>query len=78
LYHKRVTRYSADHLIDIVSIGRTGKDILNQMIDGDRRLAFEIVEANGLRQLSDPDELSKICMTIIKRFPQQVREHHCV
>ncbi|CAG8577198.1 1233_t:CDS:10, partial [Paraglomus brasilianum] len=60
-----------DCVVNDTISGRTGKDILNQMIDGDRRLAFEIVEANGLRQLSDPDELSKICMTIIKRFPQQ-------
>ncbi|RIB08742.1 Aspartyl/glutamyl-tRNA amidotransferase subunit B [Gigaspora rosea] len=53
--------------------GKVGKKILEKMISGDSRLASIIIQDEGLRQLSDINELEKICQDVILQNPEQLR-----
>ncbi|CAG8450224.1 2330_t:CDS:10 [Ambispora leptoticha] len=53
--------------------GTTGKQVLALMIDGDARLANEIIQAKGLQQINDSVELEKICKTIVAKYPDETQ-----
>ena len=64
-------------LIDAVEAGviskRTAKDVLNQMWESGQSAA-EIIEAQGLKQVSDEGELSALVAQIIAANPQQASQ----
>ena len=64
-------------LIDAIEAGviskRTAKDVLNQMWESGQNAA-EIIEAQGLKQVSDEDELSAVVAQIIAANPQQASQ----
>ncbi|KAF0374332.1 glutamyl-tRNA amidotransferase chain B [Gigaspora margarita] len=57
--------------------GKVGKKIIEKMISGDSRLASIIIQDEGLRQLSDINELEKICKNVILQNPEQVIHYFC-
>ena len=64
-------------LIDAIEAGviskRTAKDVLNQMWESGQSAA-EIIEAQGLKQVSDEGELSALVAQIIAANPQQASQ----
>ena len=64
-------------LIDAIEAGviskRTAKDVLNQMWESGQSAA-EIIEAQGLKQVSDEGELSAVVAQIIAANPQQASQ----
>jgi len=64
-------------LIDTIEAGviskRTAKDVLNQMWESGQSAA-EIIEAQGLKQVSDEGELSAVVAQIIAANPQQASQ----
>ena len=58
---------------DTISI-RTGKSVLGDMIR-EGSTAAEIIEAKGLKQVSDTEELSKIVASIMTAFPDKVSQY---
>ncbi len=60
----------ADHTIS----GKIAKEVFEAMWRGDGT-ADEIIDAHGLKQISDSGELEKIVDQVIADFPEQVRQY---
>ena len=52
---------------------KVGKSVLNLMVEGDRRLAVDIVNEKGWRQMDDHKQLEIWCNAIIDRYPDKVQ-----
>ncbi|KAG9303732.1 hypothetical protein G9A89_018629 [Geosiphon pyriformis] len=52
--------------------GKIGKQVLPLMIDGDKRLAHEIVEEKKWRQITDINELQIVCEKVIAHNPKEI------
>ncbi|CAG8770376.1 721_t:CDS:2, partial [Dentiscutata heterogama] len=52
---------------------KVGKKILEKIISGDSRLAYTIIQEEGLRQLNDINEIEKICQEVILQNPKQLK-----
>lgn len=56
---------------EIIS-AKVGKSVLDIMVEGDRRLAVDIVNEKGWRQLDDQAQMEHWCTSIIDRYPKKV------
>ncbi|KAJ1930162.1 hypothetical protein IWQ60_000568 [Tieghemiomyces parasiticus] len=56
--------------------GKVGKTVLARMLDGDRRDALAIADAEGWRQVNDNDLVLRVCREIVQRHPDEVAKFH--
>ncbi|GJJ69220.1 aspartyl-tRNA(Asn)/glutamyl-tRNA(Gln) amidotransferase subunit B [Entomortierella parvispora] len=71
-----VTFSQLGSLIDCVDkkiiSAKVGKSVLDIMVDGDCRLAMDIVNEMGWRQIDDQMQMEQWCASIIDRYPKKV------
>lgn len=54
--------------------GKIGKQVIREMFAGDNRLAMEIVDSKGWRQVSDEALLQSICRQVVEQNPGEVEK----
>ncbi|KAF9435426.1 hypothetical protein BGZ76_006315 [Entomortierella beljakovae] len=52
---------------------KIGKAVLDLMIEGDKRVATEIIKEKGWKQLDDREELERLCEMILAKHPDKVK-----
>jgi aspartyl-tRNA(Asn)/glutamyl-tRNA(Gln) amidotransferase subunit B len=52
---------------------KVGKAVLDMMVEGDSRLAVDIVDERGWRQMDDLTQLEQWCDALIERYPEKAK-----
>ncbi|RKP38514.1 aspartyl/glutamyl-tRNA amidotransferase subunit B [Dimargaris cristalligena] len=55
--------------------GKIGKEILSLMLNGDTRDAFELIEAKGLRQVTDNQLIQTMCRSVVNNNPAELQKY---
>ncbi|KAJ1985835.1 hypothetical protein H4R33_003729 [Dimargaris cristalligena] len=55
--------------------GKIGKEILSLMLNGDTRDAFELIEAKGLRQVTDDQLIQTMCRSVVNNNPAELQKY---